>query len=278
MRRTAPSIGLALAASALGCTLLTSLDGLREEGASVAADGASPSPSSDGGASDAPVADAPLTPTAFCASLSPKPTLCADFDSDPFSAGWDKEDVYGQGRLSADDGASVSPRRSLLSVFLQGTTGGAANLDRRLATALKSRLLVDFDVKIESYDDQRALLFVVELTAAGSRTDRLAFRVQKGVGADVHEAAQLADGGVDYTATGAIPLPTGSFKHVTWEVKTTGNGSSMSVDIDGTTRSTSSTRAHEYLSTPKVSVGLAYLAEAETSWRVRFDNVVVTVE
>lgn len=277
MRRTAPTIGVAIAASALGCTLLTSLDGLREEGASGVLDAATSSPS-DGGAGDAPVADATPTPTAFCASLSPKPTLCADFDSNPFSAGWDKEEVYGQGRLSADDGASVSSPRSLRSVFLQGTTGGAANLERRLETALKSRLLVDFDVKVESYDDQRALLFVVELTAAGSRTDRLAFRVQRGVGADVHEAAELADGGIDYAATGAIPLPAGSFAHVTWEVKTATDGSSMSLDVDGTKRSTSGLRAHQYLSTPKVSVGIAYLGQADTDWRVRFDNVVIKVE
>jgi hypothetical protein len=140
-------IGMMVAvALAGGCSLLVSTDGL--VGPTAASD-ASTADASDASTSDGPLApDAADSATAkpYCASLSPKPKFCADFDTGQLA-----DFEHRAGTISLETAVSTSPPRSLLAVVERNAPNLFAHVQTNFPDTPAS-YEVSFDAYVAEYD------------------------------------------------------------------------------------------------------------------------------
>jgi hypothetical protein len=236
-----------------------------------------PDATEDARAPDA-TADVDAGPRAFCASRSPAPTFCSDFDGDPLPAGWTEIFDYGQGSVLVDALAATSPPRSLASRFVAGPNEGAAALRKELA-GVTSVFELEFDFRIDSDDGTRAILAQVDLRdAVSGRRDEVFLRYRRSTGMDLQENAQRANGTTAYASTSLLPVPPPGFAHVKMTIASTGTASSMTLAVEGATVASTTTLAHQYTSASTLALGIVYLGSATAEWQARFDNVTVNVQ
>ncbi len=118
--------------------------------------------------------------TGFCASLSPAPKLCADFDEGAqVGVGWTLFDTSQGQSVSVDTTASVSPPGSFLSVVNSNNgTGESARLAESLPV-LSSHVHASFDLLFSGSGGPFEIFAVHELTPDGN-TYGLFYKLQGG--------------------------------------------------------------------------------------------------
>jgi hypothetical protein len=154
---------LALAAWATACGLTADFSGLQGG-------------VRDGAVEDAGAAEAPPEGEAsddgssgFCASLSPKPRLCADFDEGlPVGAGWTTVDVSQGQTVSVDPSVSYSPTASLLSAVSPMGTGYESGRLEESLPVLASHVHAEFKVLLPGGGGPFELFSLQQITPDGS--------------------------------------------------------------------------------------------------------------
>lgn len=293
----APATGVLVLACG-GCTVLAPLGGLEGNGGGDAATEATadvfPEAPGDvtvetGGGSDASDAAADTTwgaeaeadapPAPFCASLSPQPTLCADFDEGPFNASFPVLSEPGSTELGADGQYSVSPPNSMYAKVAQGESiaNTYAYVEKTFASTAKGADYA-FDIRPESIT-ANASAVVAEigldyglptqhvLGLVFSTTDRL------------EESFFESDGGEVFLEHDFGPvLQVGSWTHIeivlslaqgTVEVLANGTQVLAPAMLDATWPTSTSSLT--------VDVGFEYANDTTSAWTARYDDVVVTL-
>jgi hypothetical protein len=129
------------------CSLLVTADGLT--GGTVAEARDSSSPDTARGESSAPdVASPDAAPSGFCASLSPRPVFCADFDDDGgLPDEFDQVFNAGPGDAALDDTEWSSPPRSLV---VSAPSRGSVSVAKTIDVWIYHEALLAFDIKIDA--------------------------------------------------------------------------------------------------------------------------------
>jgi hypothetical protein len=317
----APAAAAAAAALlATACSFVVSLDGLND-GPPAPGDDASPQADSgdaavdlDQGSPDTRTADAPdstvdsslrdasvpdvLPPrdapaevadvgtTTFCASLSPSPLFCEDFDEGSYTQGWSYTDTV-TGSLALD---GTELRSAPASMIAQSAIAGAGTVDvaayRAFSLTGTSSLAatLDLDLRVDRADADGGLAVLAQLglldgTGGGSYFVQLV--------ADSHGAAPLnASINEAYFATGTKPPPVvhpaaqtvaiGAWTHVTLTVTApfAGGAGTETLSLDGTQVSSSAISVPVQNFTEVLGVGLTFVQIPSNGWNALYDNVV----
>lgn len=219
---------------------------------------------------DSATVDASSVP--FCASLSPKPTFCVDFDEgDPAPTGFDEQ----LGTVSLDSRLSFSPPSSLSASTLDG--GGGANAISylgRSVTAGTTTQRLSFMIRLGDEDGGALPAAPYGIVARLNTNDcELDIDVASGGLGYLDIRHRLADGG----ATGARPVllrrpPPGKWTSVELRLSAPAPGNlHAELDIGGQPAIDPFTSACVGLgASPRFFVGLIYTNNAV----VRYDNVV----
>jgi hypothetical protein len=143
----------------------------------------------------------------FCASLSPQPQFCADFDEgQPVNAGWSLTDVW-QGSSIAVDGTYYSPPGSFLSQIFAASSPGSARLEEALPTN-PSHVHVEFRLLIPQIATGNFEVCTLHEPVANGTTYGVFYKYQDGQ--LLMYVKTLADDGGQVEFTGKIgPPPTG---------------------------------------------------------------------
>jgi hypothetical protein len=273
IRRT-PAAALVVAALFAGCE--------RHYGEAAVADDAGSDGGANGasdGASDA-AAEADTGPQGFCATRTPRPTFCSDFDTLDLPAGWTTPAVYGPGSVFVDSLASTSSPRSFLGVFAASSMQGSAALRKTLAD-VTGNVELDLDFRIEAHDGNRLTIAVLELEDdASGRNDNLTLRWHPTEGVDLLEVAERPGNMTAYAGTSRIAAAATSFTHVrvVFAIDASASATSVTLIVDGVSTTQSGLLAHEYRSRAALLTGITYLPSASTTWRVRLDDVVLDMK
>lgn len=296
-------VALGVAAVLVGCNALTGaadLEADRGEGAldprrledvdaaSSRNDGSPTTSPPEGDGSTVPVGDAgtdaPLAvdgdagpPLGFCASLSPAPTLCTDFDDGVFPAPWTIGQL-GTSTTTSTNAASRSPTRSLL-LDVPGGASGAAFLEKAFPAAAATKVSVSFSVLLVSRDQARDLeLGTILLGLSGGNRYEAQLELIAGNELNIEEETPASDGTVPQRDVAlGVTLPTGVWKRITWSISFAAGSSSLAVALEGAASPAPlAVQAHRYPSAPIVRIG----DEAASTYQsqVRFDDIVVNVQ
>ena len=290
--RTATGTTLALV---VACNALTGVDALSTGGedalgprpaddldaASTRNDGESTRPPDGDGSTVFTGSDASPDggPLGFCASLSPKPTLCTDFDDAIFPGAWTVGQL-GASTTSSTTTASRSPARSLL-LEVPGGASGAAFVSKAFPTAATTKITVAFSVLLDARDVARDLeLGPIVLGKAGGNAYEAQLELIGDNELNIEEEAPEADGGVPQrdVAVGANVTP-GVWTRITWTIALGGTSSSLTVRSEAGAASGTSTfgvAAHRYPGAPTVRLGDEY--QTPYASKVHFDDVVVDIQ
>jgi hypothetical protein len=308
-----------LACAAAACSLVTSLDGLTggsgggpdssagddaaasnadgnvgvnpgDDGAPLGDDGA---PGDDGGAQGFDAGDA----APFCASQSPAPTFCDDFDENPldaaaFTAPWDQVTQTG-GSVVRSGGIVTSPPLAMLSTATSPVTQSIDLAAYKVFPALTklSDLNLAFDVYVASADKTNksdAVLAAIELVGAfGERWAlelEVSYEAVDGGGAlDVlfSENRDPVDGGGSGYSSHAVAqkLPLGAWTRVTMDATASPTGATTIALHFGATEVAKYAITVDLLDgQPEILVGLTYASESSEGWAARYDDVTFDVE
>lgn len=200
-----------------GCSLMA-LEGL-SDGDPTALDGAPPdrpapgdlpeagAPSdgapSDAGLVDAGGGDAEAGAAPFCASLSPAPTVCLDFDSVPPFGSWVVVAKNGGAVEPSSEAFTSPPRAARFSRDPAGGVGGVMVLRYALAGAgAPEQIVLEAKVRIEqtASDDELDLMTVIFPVGSGGDTIELQFGAWDGL-YRFEKWSFFGDGGSGGTAT-----------------------------------------------------------------------------
>jgi hypothetical protein len=224
----------------------------------------------DSGESDSP-------PPPFCASLTPAPTLCSDFDEVDLPAGWEGITQWGDCGLVVDDQAYASPSRSIsfTTLALADTEQCAASLDRTLAEPTTS-LSIDFDILPQQLFDSEWLLLVLVQLDGVDGVDELHLRIRETYG-DVAEDVTYPDGGKAYSNHPLPDVPpVGQWSHIRWELTFTGTTALSSATVNGKTTG-DTILSKGFLGPAKVKLGFVGVSGVSGPWAARIDNIVINV-
>jgi hypothetical protein len=310
MRALGPPLA-SLCAIVSGCTLLEPLDNLEGDGAAGAADAPTATDGhtvtdaaggSDGPAApDAPVdasvheaspgeggdalretsnpVDAPVAPDGsvhYCASLSPPPTLCADFDEGTaFDAEFTDKFVASTGHLGSDGAYDKSAPDSLFSSTDPSTPSvDAFAFLSRTFTGTGSRIELAFDVLVlQTVSGQHAVTAALLVDDSQPTQHQLALVL--GDSNEVEESFTAADGGGIFNDTLLAVSPSvGSWSHVDMVLSLPQR--TVSVTVDGTAALTAAPLDPSWPASGAlaVDVGIAYVSGTSGPWSIRYDNVV----
>jgi len=223
----------------------------------------------DAGTTDASSPDAPSGP--FCASLTPKPIFCVDFDEDPSAAtGFDEE----LGTVALDSRFVVSAPASLLALTVDGggTPESISRLGRTLTSGTTSQK-VSFMIRLGDDDGgnppQTPYGIVLRLIVDGWNVDLDVANAGLGY---LDFLLQYPDGGAqDDRVTLLRRPPPGVWTKVELRLTTTGGNVRAELDIGGQPAIDPYTSLIPKLSSsPRIYLGLIYSSNAV----VRYDNVV----
>jgi len=275
------SVVVALGAGATQCALMPSLDGLSggENAPDSSPGDATPVDAGSDGGGDGGGSDGGR----WCASLSPAPMFCDDFDDQGPLSRWTGEDTRAGATVGRDGTALVSAPNSLLARSPAAVTPSSAYvfLD---TTATKSKVRVAYDMRIDARDQNIAY---AEINYIAIDSPVLHFRVYMRIGGKptdnttITSEVYLADGGIpshDVVLSGAPRFDTWTRVGVTVDVASTPH--TLSVTLDGKLAATQTLEPNLYAPGPvSVRPGIGYTGYPTTSdWRVRYDNVTIDWE
>jgi hypothetical protein len=229
---------------------------------------------------DAPV-DAPSdgTPDAaseaagpFCASLSPQPTFCEDFDEGTtLSAGWNPTTTNG-GTYAVDSTLALSPPNALLVTVPAvdaGTTAGASI--SRPFTLNFNEATVDLDF----YPEQSGASGVFSVYLTGGYVAIVGIDPSK---SHLQEGSP-ADAGMDtFTVTHLAPIPLGAWTHLAMTLHLLPKPAWITVSYDGVVQLNqhplAAMPAGIASGTPTLKVGGLSTGNDPSGWKAHWDNVV----
>lgn len=272
-----------MAASTLAaCTLLTSLDelygGSPDAGTQLPSEAGVPETGGEASPPDAAIGDADAEAAVpFCKSITGF-AICADFDdnnSPPFP--FDSVSLNGASNtLTYDSVDSKSPPRSL---FMTGGPSSSGNTATGLvwkapATTVASEIVAELDFRAEQRGSRPFDLLQfgragydlsIEIAASGSL--QFDYQIPDGDGGSLNGTAPT-------TATA-----TGAWQHVKWTAKKdTGTRFKIDVSVDGVPAGSTTINQTLYTGQATVDIGDTSLEVSTTLWKVRMDNIVITVK
>lgn len=293
------ALGLLFLSGALpfGCSLLIETDELTNEGAQSASGGSAgkdassdvslqpdgakdagpDSPSSSDASDAAGEADAPVL--GFCESLSPQPTLCSDFDTGGFPAGWDTHTEWGKCNGNLDLVESTSRPRSFhcSTPVLVDTADQCATALVKTFPKPTSLLRIEMDVFFAQLDSPD-LIHLVELETSNSAgASSTTLRVRSGEGL-INETAKPKEAGSLYAGHQFVSPPVLSqWSHLVWTIDFSGAKAYSNVTVNGET-SGDELNMKPFLGDMKVEVGIGFTQGPSGPWEIHIDNLVVDVE
>ena len=235
----------------------------------------------DGGVDAQPGVDSGAPPDAaeaggpFCASLSPAPIFCADFDEgQPASFGWTSSALQAGGTVALDPQIARSPPNSMDSVCPSLDAGMdcyAILALHRVAPA--SEILAGFDLWLDGLGNGTAQLANIELLDA---QDNATYAFDLDVNANGAFVVEEAVGGGSFmqVATQGSLVPQ-QWAHVAIDfaiVADAGSGATMTVDVGGV-------RVLDHHTIPSLAPGRPYFSlgvytqDRTSEWRMHADNV-----
>jgi hypothetical protein len=274
------------------------LDGPAPEDASPAMDASPPtdaSPAMDSPPEAPPPEDTgtggppetgPDVQTAFCATRSPPPLFCADFDEGSYTPGWSFFHAT-KGSLALD---GTEYRSSPAAMIVQSNIASSGAVD---VTAYRSfsltgpttfRGTLDFDVRVDTADGAGgvAVLAQIELidgAGAGNYFVQLVALPGAGgtLGCNVNEVfftSVKSNPPVQHSLSGSIPL--GTWRHVTFAVTApfAGGTGQFTMSFDGVQVGLGVISVPVTQFTQTVGVGLPYVLTPSNGWTAVFDNVI----
>ena len=271
---------LAIAFGVAACSLTTSLDGYS---------GAVPPSEAGNDAADA-TTDADADADAgggkdggrFCASLTPSPTFCDDFDEEgPFTP-WVETRVNAGSTITRDHGAFRSAPSSLLTVSQGSAMGGGAAFLRLTSPSAVRRARFAYDLRVDARDPQTGYAEVSYLRFGGA--DKVyAFYVRL-----FHDPARTTAFTAEaYLPDGGIPQHNvnlaGDPKFTDWtrivvdvDLRTAPH---VTVTVDGALAGETTLEPSLYPpSVATVEPGVGYAGSPAGAWKLRYDNVAVDWE
>ncbi len=307
---------LGVAAAAAACTVFTSLDGL-SGGDAGSPDGADSEDALGGGGADA---DGIVTPEndgapddvnasgneaggdadagPFCASRSPAPLFCDDFDENPDDAGaltarWDQITGMG-GSVVRSGGLFTSPPLAMLATANApiSTSIDLAAYKTFTGVAQANVFTLAFDIDVVTADVSKhsdAVLAAFELV--GSLGDRWALQLEVNYDASVSADAgnsldvsfsenRTPPGDAGYTQNPApSKLPIGVWTHVTMTANVTSLGTAtiaLQMGSDPVYK-VANVLIPVLDGAPEILVGLTYAEASNQGWAVRYDDVTFDV-
>jgi hypothetical protein len=238
-----------------------------------------------GGTPDA-ASSPPPPPSSSCASRTPAPTFCDDFDHASLPGAWDVFHQIG-GSLAIESSASVSPPSSLVVIF------SALDPGQLLDTALRKRFalppsrgttaleLAVRPVTADPTPGAVVVLFSLDFFDAANNRYSLQFALRQtpgGLSVTLGEQSGFIDGGMAYVEHPLPdPLTLGTWTKVRIEVaRTAPRSATARVTFDGRVELDSvplsvTVDAAALL----VSIGSTFESLPSKPWSIRYDDVVI---
>jgi hypothetical protein len=247
-------IALASAVALASCSVVTSLDDLV---------------GSDGGAG-------------FCASLSPAPAFCDDFDHGTFGAQWETPLLSGGGILGSSNQLAYSPPTSLHAL----TGSSDAGCSQALPAALSGTASV-IDYSFALYIAQSPMEGgVAELGGVGVDIGGDAYYVDIFLAPDKANMEHDNDAGPVSSMRAPLsqPIPRGVWVPLRWHLVLTADGGGPSALLEMGEQPSTQILFAQVLppygyapGTPRFSAGIGYATPEKAGTEVYVDNVVVRV-
>ena len=212
----------------------------------------------------------------WCASLSPQPTFCADFDAvmTP-QEGWDVLQTQAGTTVGLDGELYLSaPDSFLVLVNDANCNGSAAQLIKGFPSVLTHAQL-DFEIYSKKYTD--VSVAAIQLSSDNSPVGYLLELYMQASGAYFQESVP-GDGGATSLYTNFVAPPTSPpWLHVTlvMDLPNGGPGGTVEVSYNGSTVVTHKITASNAYGRPTLHLGAedAFSAPNGTAWTGNFDNV-----
>jgi hypothetical protein len=272
----------------MACTLLTGVSDLHEVDAGPA-DASVDAPTRadvrhvDAGHLDAVVADHSRHDVYvdFCASQSPTPLFCCDFDTTPMPWGWDSVQTN-MGSVALDDHIHESPPYSLQASTVPETTGYLLAMVQKSFIQPLGDSKLEFDMYFDTIDPgaQYDKLATIML---GDSDDpwTIYFQMPRAGQIDIATADPLADGGVHYIdyefteAGGAVV--TGKWIHVEIDTMKADSGpgiGQLQARVDGVLAlAPVPVDSKVAVGAPTIQLGLTGIGTPTGPWALHIDNV-----
>lgn len=293
--RSGVAFGALVAAGGLGCFLACGsafTNAPADAGTDVGT--VNDAPSVGDGVADTAEAAAP-----FCASQSPAPFFCDDFDErmpGDVKGSWDALVESGNGTAAIDTTTFLSPPASFNASMNQSgmlsASGSAAALNLGATLGRVKEVHIQFDVNVQSYgSDPTDASFensatILQIKVGSGVTMDLAIQTQNATAPMSPYVATFVetypvDGATDFTADKMVGLPAGMWSHVKMDVVLPvavvvpqGN---VKITIDGVLALSVPLNEAPTVS-PDGSLTLGVLVGAQSDpkkWIVNFDNVTI---
>ncbi len=237
----------------------------------------------DATAPEASPQDAESGTISFCASLSPQPVFCEDFDEHPLPGVWTPSQVGGS--LTLFQLASVSPPSSL-DVHFWALQGGQP-LDTALRVqfplpAPPTTIAWEFQIRPIALDTTpNGAAVMASLDFADGANNRYSvqftmFRVSSNAQLRLEEQSGFTDGGTSY-AMHALPDPLANGWTRVQLVLTRSGPTTASVHVayGAKTELDTSLQMNVNASVLHVTIGSSYETEPSSGWDAFYDNVIV---
>ncbi len=224
----------------------------------------------------------------FCASLSPQPLLCDDFDEHALPDIWPEFNQVG-GALSLDSTASVSPPNSLSIMSDPLASGQPYDTSLRRVFPLASppdTVSLEFSLQSVSADPTLSdAIVIAALDFLDANMDRYTVQItlfQEGIGLGLRleEQARLRDGTSSYMTQ---PLPD-SIGAETWTdvrlvvTRASPAAASARVTFNSTTEIDTPLVLSVAATSVQVDIGSSFETEPSAGWTNRYDNVVFDMQ
>jgi hypothetical protein len=272
----------------MACTLLTGVSELHEVDASPA-DASVDAPTRadvrhiDAGHLDVVAADhsRPDVYVDFCASQSPAPLFCCDFDTTPMPWGWDSVQTN-MGSVALDDHIHESAPYSLGASTVPETTGYLLALVQKSFIQPLGDSKLEFDVYFDTIDPGAQYDKLAAIARGdGENPWTLYFQMPRAGKIDIATAEPAEDGGIQYAdyefteAGGAVV--TGKWIHVEIDTIKADGGTGIgeiSARVDGEVAlAPVAVDSEAAVGAPTIQLGLTGIGTPTGPWALHIDNV-----
>jgi hypothetical protein len=223
----------------------------------------------------------------YCATLSPSPAFCDDFDEHALPGDWTLDDVGGL--FTEDSSSFVSRPNSLLAAYNPLASGEL--LDTRLRTPLSlpatlGNIVLEFQLEPVSADPtvgNAAVVAALDFTDAANNRYTVQFTLvqeQIGIALRLEEQSGFVDGGTSYSPHPlADPLPPQGWTNIRLVVtRSSATTASALVTFNGHVELNASLEMTVDPTDLQLTIGSIFETEPSGGWQNRFDNVSVDFE
>lgn len=219
--------------------------------------------------------DADAAPLGFCASLSPAPALCTDFDDNVFPGPWTST-VTGLATATLVTSTFRSSPRAL-HLATPGGTSGTAFVSRTFPTVAQSEVVLSFAVRAGQQRPVEHELAVIFLGSAGGNRYQIQFELLDNGVLNLEEEFPDADGGVPQKDDPlGVTLSLGVWTRVTITLAIGVSSSNVTFAIEGSAPVTKSVVAHNYKAAPRIVIG--HDSATTSAYGMDYDDIFVRVK